>query len=166
MRYGSTFSVGLLLSLAACSPKAADRAADSRRADTSATISPSPGADSADVVAAERRIWEGLKGDHAGVDSLFAGATDMDPNGITLQWKPGVGAQQLAACEMKSYALDSTHVRVLSGDQRLLTYKATYDWACGGQRIPTPAYEMALWQRRGGRWALVAHAASIAMNAR
>jgi hypothetical protein len=166
MRHESTFSLALLLSLIACAPKAADRAADSNRGDTSTAGSTSPGADSADVLAAERGIWEGLKGNHAGVDSLFAGATDMDPNGITLEWKPGVAVQQLASCQMKSYAMDSAHVHVLSADQRLLTYKASYDWACGGQRIPSPAYEMALWQRTGGRWALVAHAASVAFTAK
>ena len=62
--------------------------------------------------------------------------------------------------------MDSAHVRVLSTDERLLTYKSTYDWTCGGQRIPSPAYEMALWQRRGGRWVLLAHAASVAYTAK
>ena len=118
------------------------------------------------MLAAERRIWDGLKGDHASLDSLFAGAVDMDPNGITLEFKPGAAAQQLANCVVKSYAMDSAHVKAISSDQRLLTYTASYDWACGGQRVPSPAYEMALWQRKGGRWALVAHAASVAFTAR
>ena len=167
MRFGPTFAL-LLLVAPSCSWSSADRAADSAGADSPAAPSAasSPGADSADVLAAERRIWEGLKGDHAGVDSLFAGAVDMDPNGITLDWKPGTGVQQLASCVMQSYAVDSVHVKALSPDQRLLTYKASYEWTCGGQRIPSPAYEMALWQRKGGQWALVTHAASVAFTAR
>jgi hypothetical protein len=166
MRYSHVTSVALVVALASCTSNAAERTSDSARVDSAAQSAISPAADSADVLAAERRIWEGLKSNHAGVDSLFAGAVDMDPNGITLEWKPGVATQQLASCEIKSYAMDSAHVKTLSTDQRLVTYKATYDWTCGGQRIPSPAYEMALWQRRGGRWALVAHAASVAMNAR
>jgi hypothetical protein len=168
MPHRRAFAFYLLATVASCSPRPADRAADSGSGDSAATRSTalSPGADSADVLAAERRIWEGLTGDHAGVDSLFVGAVDMDPNGITLDWKPGTGAQQLASCVMKSYAMDSAHVKALSPDQRLLTYKASYDWTCGGQRIPSPAYEMALWQRKGAGWALVAHAASVAFTAR
>lgn len=145
-----------------------DTSATAARSDSGALVTPEALArDTADVLAAERRIWEGLKSsDHSVLDTLFAEAVDMHPMGITLQFTPGAANRALAGCVIKTYAMDSAHVKVLSADQRLLTYKATYDWTCGGQRLPSPAYEMALWQRKGRGWALLAHAAAITLTAR
>lgn len=95
MRRAYRLPLALVL-VAACetgTPASGDTSATTTRSDSGAPMSPETLArDSADVLAAERRIWEGLKStDHSVLDTLFAGAVDMDPMGITLHFTPRLG---------------------------------------------------------------------------
>jgi len=61
----------------------------------------------------------------------------------------------LADCETRSYALDSVTVTPVGENGAVLTYRVTLDQTCGGEKVPTPQYSLAVYERRSGRWVFV-----------
>lgn len=113
-------------------------------------------ANEAQVLAAERAIWDAIKNNQWSVfDRAIAGMTYVDPSGIVV-WKPG-NPKQFEGIVTKSYSLESVQLRTLAPDMILLTYKATLDQTADGKPVPSPIYMLSLWQRRGSEWRPVAH---------
>ncbi len=69
-----------------------------------------------------------------------------------------------ARCEIKSYALSDEQMRVLGNGAALLTYKATIDGACGGQKAPASSWAASVFVRDGGQWKGVFHAESAIVD--
>ena len=63
-----------------------------------------------------------------------------------------------ADCEIKSYALSDVQLSSLDKDAALITYKATVDGTCGGQRLPTSSRAAAIYVREDGNWKRAFHA--------
>lgn len=57
-----------------------------------------------------------------------------------------------ADCEVKSYALSDEQVSWLGKDAALVTYKATVDGACGGQKLPTNSWAAGVYAREDANW--------------
>jgi len=60
-------------------------------------------------------------------------------------------------CEAKSSAFDEQKVTMLDADTALLTYKATVDGSCNGQKIPSPTRAASVYARSGDKWTPVWH---------
>ncbi len=65
-----------------------------------------------------------------------------------------------AGCEINSYGLSDGHVTPLSTDVALVTYKATVDGTCDGQRVPASSWAASVYVRNGDQWKKVFHAQS------
>jgi len=61
-------------------------------------------------------------------------------------------------CEIKSYALSDGQMQVLASDVALLTYRATVDGKCGGQKVPAISWAASVFLREGDAWKEVFHA--------
>jgi ketosteroid isomerase-like protein len=69
-----------------------------------------------------------------------------------------------ADCEIKSYALSEERVSPRGQQAALITYKATVDGTCGGQRIPANSWVAGVYVRDGGQWKAVFHAQDAVVN--
>ena len=63
-----------------------------------------------------------------------------------------------ADCEIKSYALSDERMKPLGNDAALITYKATVDGTCGGQKVPANSWAAGVYVRDGDKWKGAFHA--------
>lgn len=61
-------------------------------------------------------------------------------------------------CEVKSYTLSEEQMTPLGADAAVLTYKATYDGTCGGQKLPAQVWAGGVYVRSGDMWKGAFHA--------
>jgi hypothetical protein len=69
-----------------------------------------------------------------------------------------------ADCEIKSYALSEERVSPRGKQAALITYKATVDGTCGGQKIPANSWAAGVYVRDGGQWKAAFHAQAAVVN--
>ena len=69
-----------------------------------------------------------------------------------------------ADCEIKSYALSEERVSPRGKKAALITYKATVDGTCGGQKIPESSWAAGVYVLDGGQWKAVFHAQAAVVN--
>jgi ketosteroid isomerase-like protein len=69
-----------------------------------------------------------------------------------------------ADCEIKSYALSEERVSPRGKLAALITYKATVDGTCGGQKIPANSWAAGVYVRDGGQWKAAFHAQAGVVN--
>jgi hypothetical protein len=63
-----------------------------------------------------------------------------------------------ADCDVKSYALSEDTMTPLGPDAAVITYKATYDGTCGGQKLPAQVWAAGVYVRSGDKWKGAFHA--------
>lgn len=69
-----------------------------------------------------------------------------------------------ADCEIKSYALSEERVSPRGKQAELITYKATVDGTCGGQKLPASSWAAGVYVRDGGQWKGAFHAQAAVVN--
>jgi ketosteroid isomerase-like protein len=69
-----------------------------------------------------------------------------------------------ADCDIRSYALSEAQVSPRGKQAALITYKATVDGTCGGQKIPANSRVASVYVRDGGHWKAVFHAQDAVVN--
>ena len=57
-----------------------------------------------------------------------------------------------ADCDIKSYALSDDKMTPLGNDAALITFKATVDGTCGGQKLPPDSMAASVFVRDGANW--------------
>ena len=57
-----------------------------------------------------------------------------------------------ADCDIKSYALSDDKMTLLGNDAALITFKATVDGTCGGQKLPVSSMAASVFVRDGANW--------------
>jgi uncharacterized protein (TIGR02246 family) len=55
-------------------------------------------------------------------------------------------------CQMKEFELSDSGLRQPSPDVAILTYTATQDTTCDGQKLPAKVYSTAVYVRQDGKW--------------
>jgi predicted transcriptional regulator len=116
------------------------------------------------VVAHERAQWDALKAGNAAEFGRLMDhdVVDVDASGIR-RTSPGSTAAFVSGCKTASYAL--ADVRVARHDATvIITYKATVDQVCFGQKAPSPLYVMTVYERRVGDWVPIAHSETPAAH--
>jgi hypothetical protein len=63
-------------------------------------------------------------------------------------------------CEVKSYAIDDEQMTTLGNDAALITYKASADAVCGGEKVPE-AWVATIFAREGDKWKAVFHGEAL-----
>jgi hypothetical protein len=69
-----------------------------------------------------------------------------------------------ADCDIKRYALSEERVSPRGKQAALITYKATVDGTCGGQKIPANSWVAGVYVRDGSLWKAVFHAQDAVVN--
>ena len=110
------------------------------------------------IIGTERKLWEGWKkGDykvfHSSLsnDSIMIGDTGVADKATALK------AMEGAKCQVTSYELSDIKVMFLNNDAALVTYKATQDATCGGEKIPAAIWATSAYVKRSGKWFAASH---------
>ena len=69
-----------------------------------------------------------------------------------------------ADCDIRSYSLSDERVSSRGKHAALITYKATVDGTCGGQKIPANSWAAGVYVRDGGQWKAAFHAQTAVVN--
>jgi enamine deaminase RidA (YjgF/YER057c/UK114 family) len=105
----------------------------------------------AEIIRLEKAGWEAWKNKNA---AWYVGNTIDEMIGINsggISNKAQI-IRDLGSCEVKSYAIDNFKFVMLTRDAITMTYTATQDAVCGGQKIPPRVRSTVNYVRRGGRW--------------
>ena len=117
------------------------------------------------VVAQEQAVYDAL----ARSDSLaFNRAVGrdfvyVDQRGA-MHWALAKTSSILAECGLGiGWTIDNPTTTEVGSDLVVLTYSASANATCNGQRVPSPTNNLSVWQRRAGRWVAVAHSETPAL---
>jgi ketosteroid isomerase-like protein len=112
----------------------------------------------------ERAQWEALKGRDTTTFArlMGGGVVDIDLSGIK-QTSPASTARYVQGCETTSYGLSDLRIAHIGGTA-IVTYKATVDATCWGQKAPSPLYVMTVYNQRGDTWLPIAHSETPAAH--
>jgi Domain of unknown function (DUF4440) len=80
-----------------------------------------------------------------------------------MRWSLAKTSTIFAECGLGTgWTIDHPMTTEVGSDLVVLTYSASANATCKGQRVPSPVNAMSVWQRRGGRWVAVAHSETAA----
>jgi hypothetical protein len=108
--------------------------------------------------------WAALK---KGDTTVFAhlmggGVVDIDVSGIK-RTSPASTARYVVGCQTASYALSGLRIAHV-GATAILSYKATVDATCWGQKAPSPLYVLTVYSQDGDSWLPIAHSETPAAH--
>jgi len=109
----------------------------------------------AELMAVEKALWTawGKKDGEPFRKALTADAVE-----VVAGTSPVVGRDAIAKeistlpCELRSFAHTDAKVRKLGADVVLLSYTATQDATCEGQKMPPKVYSSSIYVRQKGKW--------------
>ncbi|GAC1648009.1 MAG: hypothetical protein NVS4B3_02950 [Gemmatimonadaceae bacterium] len=154
----------IITSLAFLGPSAS-RAQEAKVSPTASTASASaPTAFDVARIADEKELWAAFaKKDAVPFDRLMTRpALIVDATGIN-DGSPDAIRKMIAACELKTYDLTGFQVLRPRPDVAIVTYTATMDETCDGQKAPSKVYASSTWVLRRGVWRSPFHQESGAM---
>jgi len=62
-----------------------------------------------------------------------------------------------STCELKSFDFHDTNLRQLGSDAAIVSYTATQDASCEGQKLPAKLYATAVYVKQDGKWRWVSY---------
>jgi Domain of unknown function (DUF4440) len=112
----------------------------------------------APIVAQERAVLDAVvKPDTAAFNrALGSDFVYVDGRGAT-RWERAKTSALLLECKSSPWSMESPVTTRVGNDLVVLTYTASFDETCSGQKLPSPVHAMSVWQNRGGKWVAVAH---------
>ena len=117
------------------------------------------------IVAQEQAVYDAIaRSDTIGFNKAVGrDFVYVDQRGA-MQWSLAKTSTIFAECGLGTgWTLEHPTTTEVGSDLVVLTYTASANATCNGQRIPSPTNNMSVWQRRGGRWVAVAHSETPAM---
>jgi len=118
----------------------------------------SSSSDASAIIAQEKALLDAVtRNDIAAFNKgLGSNFVFVDSRGAT-RWELTKSAEMLKGCKTGKFTMENSEVTPAGSDLLVLTYKATADQTCDGQKAPPTVLAMSVWQKRGGRWVAVAH---------
>jgi hypothetical protein len=112
----------------------------------------------------ERQAWDAFgRGDGKFFEGFYSSdATQIDPNGIMTR-KEAIAAISTKPCELKNYSINNFKVTMLNATTAFVTYNATQDASCGGQKVPDKLLASSVYVKRNGKWQGALHQESYRM---
>ena len=121
-----------------------------------AIVSPSMAAELKDeLLAMEKSSWKayGNRDVQTYSDSMTEDAIQVTAAGDVWTGREKIKAEVGShTCTLKSFDLADANLRQPSQDTAILTYTATQDMTCEGQKSPTKVFATAIYVRQGGKW--------------
>ena len=136
--------------LAACQPAANTNTNSNTNANTAAKAA-APTADS--LLAMDNKAWDAWKNkDGAFFNSFLDDKFVSYENGKREGKADAVKGISENKCDIKSHSLSEPKLTPAGADVAVLTYKATVDGTCEGEKIPSPLMVVSVFTRSGDSW--------------
>jgi hypothetical protein len=104
--------------------------------------------------AIEKTLWEAWKNrdpepfkTHLTDDTINIGG-----EGITTGKSKVIEEITGSKCEVRSYSLSDAQTHQVNADTVILTYKASQDATCDGEKVPAEVYVSSVYVKQGGKW--------------
>lgn len=112
----------------------------------------------------EHQAWDAFgKGNGKFFDGFFI-SDGMVIDGMGISGKADVvKGISTKPCELKGYSFNNFKVTMLDAATAIVTYGATQDAACGGQKVPDKMFCSSIYVKRSGRWMGAMHQETYAM---
>ena len=116
------------------------------------------------LLAIEKSLWEGWKNKDP---KPFEKHVAEDVVNITVQGMSSGKAQVVkdittSDCDVKSFTLADVKLHRLGKEAAMLTYKASQDAVCRGQKIPAEVLASAVYVNHGGEWKSTTYQETVA----
>ena len=123
-----------------------------------ATTKPATMSASDEVIAREKSLYDALmKNDFAAFNKSLGGDfIYVDGNGA-MKWELAKSAENLKGCTMGKWTLKDVKATPAGADLMVLTYTASGEQTCGGQKSPSPVNALSVWEHKGNSWVAIAH---------
>jgi hypothetical protein len=117
------------------------------------------------LVDMEKSLWEAWKNhDSAPFQKLLsADSVNVTPTGVS-STEQAVKDVSGSDCKVNSYSVEDPKTTWVDKDAVLLTYKATQDAVCGGQKPPDTVWASSLWVKKGNEWKAAFHQETAAQS--
>jgi hypothetical protein len=106
----------------------------------------------------EQSLWQAWK-DHnmkAFDPYLPDNAVNIVGGGMTSN-KAEIMKEMANPCDVNSFSLSNFKYMWLDKDAVIMTYDATQEGSCGGQKLPAKVIASSVWQKKGGKWVTPFH---------
>lgn len=120
---------------------------------------------SRELFALEQKFWNAIK------DRDAASAVALSDDPCVVVGAQGIGEVDKATLagmltnapyQLKEFSFDDFHVRRVTDEVAVVTYKVSEDLVVDGQDVDLKAFESSVWVRRSGQWVCVVHTESLA----
>ena len=117
------------------------------------------------LVEMEKSLWEAWKNhDSAPFQKMLSSdSVNITPSGVA-GTEQAVKDAASPDCKVNSYSVEDPKAIWVDKDAVLLTYKATQDADCGGQKPPATVWASSLWVKKGTEWKAAFHQETAAQS--
>jgi hypothetical protein len=117
---------------------------------------PAVAGDDADskLIATEKSLWEAWKNQDAGPfdTHLVDAAVTITPGGMTTGKAAVIKELAGGTCDVESYSLANFKVHHVGKGVAILTYEASQDAVCDGNKIPAKVIASSVYVNQEGKW--------------
>jgi hypothetical protein len=111
------------------------------------------------LIAIERSFWEAWKNQDAGPFKTHLGdvTVNITPGGMTKGKTAIIEELVGGACDVKSYSLANLKVHHVAKGVAILTYEASQDATCRGNKVPAKVLASSVYVNQNGKWLAVSY---------
>ena len=103
------------------------------------------------IIALEKQAWEAWKNKNLAFFQTYLTDDALSVNADGVFNKAQI-LEYYGSCEVKSYSLDNFKFRTIEKNSALITFTATQDAVCGGEKNPSTVRASSVYIKRGGKW--------------
>ena len=112
----------------------------------------------------ETGLWQAWKDHNTGPFEEHLTIDSIDISGPPLHGKANILKEMGSAnCQISSFSVSGFSYTWLSRNSLIVTYEASQDGSCGGNKLPGKVYASSVWVKRGGKWMTAFHQESPSM---
>lgn len=102
----------------------------------------------------EKALWEAWKSHDVKPfeQHLAENAVNVTGSGIEIGKAKNVEMIKTSDCKVAGYTLGDITVTKVSDSTAVLTYSASQDATCGGNKLPAKVQVSTVWVKQGGKW--------------
>lgn len=108
------------------------------------------------LIQKEKSLWEAWKNKNAQPfeQETATNIPGVSPSGFTTIQQM---TQEIQQCNVTSYSIEEPRVDWVDNDVAVVSYKATQDATCKGNKVPSTVWAQSVWAKKDGKWIAVSH---------
>jgi hypothetical protein len=106
----------------------------------------------------EKELWEGWKNKDTAVFKKYMAAKSMNvgTSGVA-GTEQAIDDLSKSDCKVAGYTVETPQYQWYDKNTVMMSYKATQDAVCGGEKVPAAVWASSVWVNQGGQWKAAFH---------